>query len=332
MDPLWSAAPPCQHDAGESASFQGNPEHVERLYALKLQEGLSSTTVHHLHTVLHHAFDDALRKGLVPRNITELVNVPRMRSHETQALTREQARVLLRAAHGERLEALIVLALATGMREGELLGLHWRDVDLDARTLQVRYSVHPTRAGFSFTEPKTKTSRRLIVLNGRTAEVLQAHRARQLTERMAVGPAWHDQDLVFTTPAGEPLAAWNMVRGVFYPLLQRAGLPRIRFHDLRHTAATLLLLQGVLAKVTSAMLGHATTAVTQDVYRHVQPSMQQEAAAAMEAVLWGPEGVVGDACRNRSHRLSRCLVRLRRQARLSAGRPINNQVALPPIS
>ncbi len=265
-------------------------QQVQLLYAKKLEEGQSSTSVHHLHAILHRAFDAALRLGLIQRNVFDLVEVPRMRHHEMATLTETQAQTLLATAKGDRLEALYVLALATGMRQGELLALKWQDVDLDGVTLQVRASVHYTKEGYVFAEPKTKYSRRRIALSQIAVEALRAHRTRQVEERLLVGAAWEKLDLVFPNTLGRPLDGTNLLRYWFYPLLKRAGLPRIRFHDLRHTAATLLLARGINPKVVSEMLGHSHVSVTLGIYSHVMPHMQQQAADAMDKAL----GLRGD--------------------------------------
>lgn len=260
-------------------------QQVQLLYAQKLTEGLSTTSVHHLHAVLHRALKAALRLGLVQRNVLDMVEVPSIAHHEMTTLTEAQAQILLATSSGERLEALYVLALATGMRQGELLALRWHDVDLEAKTLQVRFSVHYTKGGYVFTEPKTKYSRRRIALSRIAVEALRRHRTRQLQERLALGETWEDLDLVFPNTVGKPLDAVNLVKYWFYPLLKRAGLPQIRFHDLRHTAATLLLARGINPKVVSEMLGHSHVAVTLGIYSHVLPHMQQQAADAMDAAL-----------------------------------------------
>jgi integrase len=200
------------------------------------------------------------------------------------ALTPEQSRSLLDAAQLDRLEALYVLALSTGMRQGELLALKWADVDLDGAAIQVKATLQRTREGFVFQEPKTARSRRQVALTRTAVKALRQHRASQLEERLRC-PYWQDPDLVFASEIGTPIEATNLIRRSFAPLLKRAGLPRIRFHDLRHTAATLLLGQNVNVKVVSEMLGHSQIAVTLDLYSHVTPTMQRQAVEALDAVL-----------------------------------------------
>ncbi len=173
------------------------------------------------------------------------------------------------------------------MRQGELLALRWRHVDLEARTVQVRATLQRADDGFTFAEPKTAHSRRQVALTKTAIVALRRHRGLQLEERLRLGTAWEDNDLVFANEVGRPIEATNLIRRSFHPLLERAGLPRIRFHDLRHTAATLMLGRSVHPKVVAEMLGHSQIAVTLDLYSHVTPTMQREATAALDAVLRG---------------------------------------------
>jgi integrase len=262
------------------------PQHLQALYTTKLDEGLSPTTVNHLHAMLHKVFDDALRLGLVPRNITDMVDPPRMNHHQITTLSPTEAKQLLKAAHGDRLEALYVLALSTGMRQGELLALRWHDVDLDNSLLHVWATLQFAHGQFVFSEPKTTYSRRRVRLSRVAVKALEQHRINQLTEREKVGDAWDESfDLVFPNSIGRPFNNSNLIIREFAPLLERARLPRIRFHDLRHTAATLLLLRGINPKVVSEMLGHSHVSITLALYSHVIPDMQQAAADTMDAVL-----------------------------------------------
>jgi integrase len=264
------------------------PQDVQRLYTEKLAAGLSSTTVHHMHAVLHTALETALRQGLVQRNVCDLVDAPRIRKQQMKIWTPEQARTFLAATTSEKLSALYILALSTGMRQAELFGLRWTDVDFDGKSLSVTTTVQRSRRVGTFVkEPKTATSRRNIALTTQALEALKAHRAHQLEERLALGAAWKDTGLVFTDSIGGPLRGNNVERRHFGPMMRKAGVPRIRFHDLRHTAATLMLLRGVHPKVVSEMLGHASVTITLNLYSHVLPNMQREAASAMEGVLWG---------------------------------------------
>jgi integrase len=261
------------------------PQHVQRLYASKLAEGLSSTTVHHLHATLHKALSMAVRWDLVQRNVADLVDPPRSREFPITTLSPVQARALLAAARDNRLEALYVLALTTGMRQGELLALSWDDIDFGRAVAQVRGSLQRTPDGLQIAAPKTSGSRRSVALAREPLDALRRHKTAQAAERLRMGAAWEDHGLVFPNEVGRPMMAANMVRRSFEPLLRTAGLPPIRFHDLRHTAATLLLGEGVHPKVVSEMLGHTRISTTMDLYSHVTPTMQRQAVAAFDSLL-----------------------------------------------
>jgi integrase len=211
---------------------------------------------------------------------------PRVKRREFAIYSEEQARRLLDAVAGHRLEALLVLALTTGMREGELDTLQWRDVDLEGGSLQVRRTLQRTAEGYRWDDTKTAHSRRRIALPALAIAALRRHRARQAQERLRLGPAWQDNDLVFTEAGGGRLSLYYFYTNGWYgSVVKRAGLPTTRFRDLRHTAATLLLERGVNPKVVSEMLGHSSVAVTLTLYGHVTPHMQHEAAATMERTL-----------------------------------------------
>jgi integrase len=240
--------------------------------------------VRNIHATLHKALKQAIRWRLVPRNVTEATTAPRFTKKEMQPLTPDHARTLLDVARGDRFEALYVLAITTGLRRGELLGLRWQDVDLKRGYLQVRQQLIRTKKGLSFTTPKGSKSRS-VKLTQRAVETLKSHRKRQLEDKLRLVGLWQDAGLVFTTRKGTPFHPDSLTKRSFEPLMKRAGLPQIRFHDLRHTFATLLLAKGTHPKVVQEMLGHANISQTIDTYSHVLPDMQSEAAAAMEEVL-----------------------------------------------
>lgn len=267
-----------------------SPQQVQQLYTSCLSAGLSNTTVIHLHGTLHRALDSALWLGLVVRNVTELVDAPRVDHREMRPLSRDEARTLLdvSAEREDRLQALWALAISTGMRRGELLALHWADVDLTtpgASSLQVRWSLRHAHGRAIWSEAKTRTSRRRIALSTEMVWTLQQHRRRQVEDRLLVGEAWQANDLVFATAIGTPLMGRNVLRSL-HRLLQVAGLPRIRFHNLRHTCATLPLLARVNPKIVSELLGHSSIRITLDLYSHVLPDMQQDAAATLATLLY----------------------------------------------
>jgi len=260
--------------------------HVRGLYRERLKIGLAPRMVQLIHVTLHKALKQAVMDGLIPRNATEAVKPPQPEKKEIRPLSPEQAHALLRAARGERLEALYTLAITTGMRQGELLALKWEDVDLETGILQVRRTLSTaTGGGFRFGAPKTAKSRRSIKLPNTVLFSLKKHRKAQLEERMRLAGLWEDHDLVFTTQVGTPITRQDLITRSFKPLLRCAGLPDMRFHDLRHTCATLLLSKGVHPKLVQELLGHATIAITLDTYSHVLPGMGDQTANAMEDAL-----------------------------------------------
>jgi integrase len=262
-------------------------QHIQSLYARKLEEGLSPTTVNTLHMMLHRALKDAVRWGLIARNVCDLVSPPRRARYEFKPLTKEQAQRLLAALHGHNMEALFVLALTTGMRRGEILALKWQDVNFDQNMLHVRRIF--TRAKgqrYVEAEPKTEKSRRSVMLPPITVELLKQHQVRQQQEKLEAGEFWQDHDLVFCTALGTPLNP-NKVLERFKTVLKKGGLPDIRFHDLRHSTATMLLSMGVHPKVVQELLGHNQISMTMDIYSHVLPTMQQEAMGKMNDALRG---------------------------------------------
>jgi integrase len=227
--------------------------------------------------------------GLVPRNVTDLVDAPGLANIELHPLSAEETRILLDVASGERLEALYVVAVSTGMRQSELLGLRWADVDLEALpapVLRVQYQLKRKNGTLVFKAPKTRRSRRQIALAAPAVVALKRHRAAQAEQRLLMGPVWREYDLVFCTGHGTPLSARNVVRS-FKALLKKAALADVRFHDLRHTCATLLLGARVNPKVVSEMLGHASVADYAGHLQHVVPDMQHDAASAMGNLLYG---------------------------------------------
>jgi integrase len=262
------------------------PQHLQSLYVNRLEEGLSPTSVLYVHRVLHTALGEAHRWGLAPRNVASVVTPPRPQRRTVRTLTPNEAQQLLDNAKGDRLEALYVTALTTGMRQGELLGLLWSDVDLDARVAIVQRSLQVSAGGKrELGPPKTTRSRRRVLLHRSAVKALEEHKRRQAAEIEQAMGAWTDMDLVFPNIVGQPIDPTNLIRRSFYPLLKSASLPRIRFHDLRHTAATLLLGQGVHPKVVSEMLGHSQISITLDLYSHVTETMLQAAVDAFDDVF-----------------------------------------------
>jgi integrase len=266
------------------------PEHLEAFYArLQEEKGLSAKTVRLVHGILHQALEKAVRRRRIAHNVCNDVTLPRVERQEVRTLTAEQAQKLLETARGHRLEVLLALALTTGMRRGELLGLQWKDVSWKDGSLQVcrtvnRYGGH----GLRVSEPKTAKSRRKILLPAFVLELLKEHRAHQLEARLQAGPAWEDHDLVFANSCGRFLNPGHLGSD-FQKLLTKAGIPHLRFHDLRHSCASLLLSSGVNPKVVQELLGHSHINMTLGTYSHVLPGMHEGAMEKMDHLFKGPE-------------------------------------------
>jgi integrase len=249
--------------------------------------GLASKTVRATITVLNRVFADAVRRGLIARNPAEHVDRPRVVDKEMAWWTVDEARRFLDHVAGDRLEALWTLALTTGMRRGELLGLKWGDIDFDAGRLAIRRTLIETANQVRWSEPKTAASRRVVALDPGTVALLRTHRRLQLEERLAVAAGYMDDRIVFASISGECLHPASVSKA-FGRYVEAAGVPRIRFHDLRHTAATMMLEQGVPLKVVTERLGHSSTRITADLYQHVGETMQDDAARRLGAALLGP--------------------------------------------
>ncbi|UNZ16682.1 site-specific integrase [Streptomyces sp. 891-h] len=241
------------------------------------QKQLSAATVTYVHSVLKSALEHAVREDELPRNVARNVKTTTHQPRRFRPLTAAEARRFLDAARADRLHALYELALRTGLRKGELLGLRWEDLDLTTGTASIRRSLQRTRTGgLTHLPTKTRASERRIALPTECLHSLKKHQERQDKERETASSAWQDSSLVFTTPMGRPLDPANLTRR-FRTFLNRAGLRRIRFHDLRHSTATLLLEQGVDLVVIKELLGHAHIGVTAGVYAHVRLRLQRQA-------------------------------------------------------
>ncbi|WP_049579657.1 site-specific integrase [Streptomyces sp. SBT349] len=227
---------------------------------------LSRRMVQSIHAVLRNALQNAVREELITRNVAQLVQVPTPVYDTGKGLSVTQARLLLKMAEGDRLHALYVLALAMGMRRGELLGLTWNAVDLDRGSLIVERSLQRVNGSLSLVRPKTPSSVRTVPLPPLVVAALLAHRERQAQERAAEGDTWTDSGLVFTSRVGTPLEPDNLRRS-WYPLRKRLGLD-LRFHDLRHSCVTLLLDLGVPPHIVQQIAGHSDHSVTMKVYAH----------------------------------------------------------------
>ncbi|MFE4513473.1 tyrosine-type recombinase/integrase [Kitasatospora sp. NPDC056783] len=249
---------------------------------------LSPLTLSYIHSVLKSALEHAVREEEIPRNVARNVRTGTPRPRRFDPLTADEARHFLTAAHGHRFQALFELALRTGLRKGELLGLHWEDLDLDAGTASIRRTLQRTRTrGLTTLPTKTISSERRIALPGSCVASLREHRDRQTQEKQQAGAEWVDNNLVFTRPDGHPIEPATLSR-YFNALLRHSRLRTIRFHDLRHSTATLLLEQGVELVVIKELLGHAHIGVTATVYAHVRLRLQRDAIDLLSITLDRP--------------------------------------------
>lgn len=256
-------------------------QHIHELMTAKVQDGLSPRSVANIRNVLRAALNQAMKWDLVPRNVAKLVDPPKAEAYEATILSRAQATQLLETLRGDRLEALYALSLSVGLRQGEVLGLRWEDVDLEKGTVSVRRQLQVIDGVQMLTEPKSKMSRRTIPLPSAVIDRLRAHRKHQLEERIRAGGRWQAQwGLVFTTPIGTPLDGSNL-RKHFQDALEHAGLPPMRFHDMRHSAASMLAALGVHPSVAQRILGHANISTTLSVYTHVEQVAMRDATDLM---------------------------------------------------
>lgn len=262
------------------------PDMVQAHLNNKAAEGLSPYTVRNHRAVLRRALNQAVRWGLLQRNVAQLVTPPRIPTNETQPLTTNQAREFLGAINGHRLEALYRIAFHLGLRQGEILGLTWGAVDLSAGTVTARRALVRYDGAFHLDDPKPGRSRRTVALPAALVDALRQHRTRQIEERLRAGPAWcgNEWDLVFRRETGEPISNSTLTKQ-FQALLARAGLPRHRFHDLRHGAASFMLAEGASLRVVMEVLGHSDIGITGNIYGHVQPEVQREAVECVDALL-----------------------------------------------
>ena len=260
------------------------PQQIQTLLNALQRSGLSPRTVQYVRAVLRSGLAQALKWGVVSQNAAALVSGPRVPRKSVQTLDPDQARKLLEAMAGHRFGALVSVALGLGLRQGEALGLKWDAVDLDAALLHVRVALQRIGRGWTLVEPKSERSRRSIALPAFAVLALRSHRVRQLEQRMLSGSAWTDQGFVFTNRDGGPLESRNVTKA-FQRVLRELDLPTLRFHDLRHTAATLLLAQGVDVRTIMETLGHSQISLTLNTYSHVLPKLQRQAAERMDQLL-----------------------------------------------
>ncbi|HEX8423828.1 MAG TPA: site-specific integrase [Pyrinomonadaceae bacterium] len=262
------------------------PLDIQAIYAAMQPRGLSARIVRHTHSALRNGLKQAVKWGLLSRNPCDLVELPKVPHKERRVLSPDEAHSFLQAAAVMQHGLIFEFALLTGMRPEEYLALQWSDVDFNRGTAQVRRALVRHKKSWSFEEPKTARSRRMIYLPAPLQRKLAAHKRQQAEGRLKLGAAWQAFDLVFCGEWGTPLSIPNITYRYFRPILTKAKLPRIRLYDLRHSCATLLLIAEENPKVVSERLGHSTIVLTLDTYSHVLPTMQQNASAKLERMLY----------------------------------------------
>lgn len=271
---------------GAVALARLQPEHVSGMLRdiRRDHPDLSATTVRYVYAVLRIALGRAVRTGKAHRNVATLIDPPARVRREVVPMSAEEARAFLHATAGRRHEALYRVAITAGLRQGELLGLRWEDVDLDAGTLTVRHTL--SKVTGTLGDPKTSSGRRTVGLEDSTVEALRRHRAKQAQDRLSAGPRWADGGYVFTSRHGTPVIARDLSRD-YHRDLEAAGLPSRPFHSLRHACATLLLEHGEEIANVSKLLGHSSLATTADFYGHLTPKISRRAADRMRDILAG---------------------------------------------
>lgn len=261
---------------------------IQNYYA-KACEVLSPRTVHHQHRVLSQSLKSAVRQGYLARNPAELVDAPSPKGKAMRTLTPEEVEALFKKAEHNYYYPVIYTAVSTGLRQAELLGLRWRDIDLDMLSISVSQVLYKRRGVCQFKEPKTTHSRRRVAMTPKLALFLREYRAKRERLFRELGKQLALDDLVFTSLEDKPIDPC-VLSHAFGRMARQAGLEAVRFHDLRHTFASLMLLRGAKPKVISEALGHSSVAFTMDVYSHIIGGMQEEAMALLDEVL--PAGVV----------------------------------------
>lgn len=261
------------------------PKNIQDLYTRLLNDGLSGTSVRYVHNNLHKALDYGVRLQALPRNPAQMVAPPKIDRFEASTLTADQVIQLLEAGSGQEVFWPVLLAVALGLRRGEALGLGWGDVNWEAKQIYVHHSaLCESLDTFAISETKTKSSRRVLRLPDYVVDALKIRHSILEERRASLGKDYNALDLVCFREIGTPFTS-NVLRHQFEKVLQDADLPDIRFHDLRHTNATLMLRNGIPAKIVSSILGHSSIQLTMDTYSHVSADMQEGAAQAMDKLL-----------------------------------------------
>ena len=278
------------------------PIHIQKFYKQKLENGrvdgkggLSAKSVIYIHRVLRKALEQAVRLQLIPRNAADAVDPPRVKKFKASFLDENQVKDLLEAFRPTDIYIPVLLAAGVGLRRGETLGLQWKDIDFENKTISISRSLLPSKKGLIFHEPKTENSTRVLKLPQTILDELQKHKERHDIIKSIAGNAYQDNDLVTCCQDGSPINPGSFSH-TFARVLKRKNLQHIRFHDLRHTNATLMLKYNIPSKVASERLGHSTIGVTLDLYSHVLNEMQEDAAKKLDEGLFQKNGDSDNEC------------------------------------
>ena len=273
-----------------------SPQKIQSLYLQKERDGVGKRTIRVIHTIINSSLRNAVKLGALHTNPTEAVNPPNYETPEMQAYAEHEITLLLLASKGTPLEALIHVAITTGLRQSELLALKWSDIDWDRSTISVQRQLKRKYDNKEyFSSLKTKSGRRTISIGINTADKLRDHHQKQMNEKKAMGSQWNENDLIFPSKIGTPMHQRNLLRR-FKSLIQESGLREIRFHDLRHTAASLMLNHGISPLIVAKRLGHSKVSITLDTYGHLLPGMHQESANFIDGLVTPIEVKLHTSC------------------------------------
>ncbi|GMW05075.1 MAG: site-specific integrase [Dehalococcoides mccartyi] len=285
-------------DFGRLTLTQLKPEHLQRHYTTKLREGLSARTVRYHHAIIHSSLQTAVKWGLVARNVADAVEPPRIQRTEMQIWNEEEINIFLENLKDSPYYVLFYTALFTGMRRSELLALRWQDIDLILGQIHVNRSLHHLKDGtYIFSQPKSAKSSRTIALTPSTIITLREYQQKQKLERAMFNFPFSDESLIFSDIEGKPFRP-NTITRAWTTQANKCELSPIRFHDARHTHASLMLKQGIHPKVVQERLGHSSIQMTIDTYSHIAPGIQEAAANRFDEMLKRtPENISSETIR-----------------------------------
>jgi len=292
---------------GEIRICDLEPSDIQNLYLLKKEQGIGNRSILVMHTIINNSLKTAVKNGTLISNPAKSVSAPKYSSPEMDFYSEHEITQLLLAVKGTSLEALIQLAITTGMRQSEILALKWSDMDWDRNTLTIQRQLRRKyENGNYYSSLKTSAGRRTISLGLNTIQNLREHHKRQISEKDKMGNQWDENDLVFPSSNGKPIHQRNLLRK-FKKILRDSGLREIRFHDLRHTAASLMLNHGIPTIIVSKRLGHSKVSITMDTYGHLLPGMEQETANFIDGLVTPIEVKLHTGCTRVAENTKNCV-------------------------